>query len=185
MRKNVLLAGKNKIADVFSGSADASILVLTDDANGDALFVDDIYTASGNQTRFSQINEIKAGAGDDIVDMTSERYAYTGSEITIHGGSGNDSMHGGGGNDIFTFGDDWGSDTVKQLASGSVTVWFEEGSESNWNAETGVYTDGTNTVSVSGSVNVTLRFGASADLPAGSFEEETTRKVFEDKGMLA
>jgi hypothetical protein len=38
---------------------------------------------------------------------------------------------------------------------------------------------------VSGSVNVTLRFGASADLPAGAFEEETTRKVFEDKGLLA
>ena len=103
----------------------------------------------------------------------------------LAGGSGNDSMHGGGGNDIFCFCSNWGSDTVEQLDSGSVTLWFETGSESNWDAESLTYSDGTNTVTVSGSVNVTLRFGAGADLPAGSFEEETTRKVFEDKGMLA
>ena len=47
------------------------------------------------------------------------------------------------------------------------------------------YSDGTNTVSVSGTVNVTLRFGTSADLPSGAFDTETPRKVFEDKGMLA
>jgi hypothetical protein len=94
-------------------------------------------------------------------------------------------MHGGGGNDIFTFGGAFGNDTVEQLADGSVTLWFETGPEANWNAGTGVYSDGINTVTVSGSVNVTLRFGADASLPAGSFEEETSRKVFEDKGMLA
>ena len=55
----------------------------------------------------------------------------------------------------------------------------------NWDAETGVYTDDTNTVNVSGSVNVTLCLGADALLPAGSFEEEMTRKFFEDKGILA
>ena len=43
--EQVRLNGKNKIADIFEGSTDANILVLTDDANGDALFVDDIYTA--------------------------------------------------------------------------------------------------------------------------------------------
>ena len=202
-REIVLLEGKNRIADIFAGSFDANVLVLTDDANGDALFVDDIYTALGDQARFAQINVIRAGAGDDIVDMTSQRYAYNGWIIKVcggdgndtiwgsaeqnllfgdagadrlvgasgndilAGGSGNDRMHGGGGDDIFTFGGNWGHDTVEQLASGSVTLWFETGSESNWNAETSVYTDGTNSVSVSGSVNVTLRFGASADLPAG------------------
>ena len=31
------LAGKNKLADLFFGSEDANILVMTDDANGDAL----------------------------------------------------------------------------------------------------------------------------------------------------
>ena len=103
----------------------------------------------------------------------------------IVGGSGNDSMHGGGGDDIFTFGGAWGCDTVEQLANGSVTLWFETGSESNWDAESLTYSDGTNTVTVSGSVNVTLRFGAEASLPAGCFETETSKKIFEDKGILA
>jgi Ca2+-binding RTX toxin-like protein len=219
--EKVLLEGKNKIADVFNGSADANILVLTDDANGDALFVDDIYTALGDQARFSQIDEIRAGAGDDIVDMTSERYAYEGDGITIYGGSGNDTiwankgsnvlfgdagndrlvggsgddviaggsgndaMHGGGGDDIFTFGSNWGNDTVEQLETGSVTLWFAEGDESGWNSETMTYSDGVNSVSVSGCVNVILKFGASADLPAGVFDSETSQKVFENKGMLA
>ena len=226
--EQVTLAGKNKISDVFSGSSDANILVMTDDTNGDALFVDDIYTAlpgtvAEQQARIAQIDEIRAGLGDDIVDMTSQRFTYIGDGVKIYGGdgndtlwanngnntlfgdagndrlvgasgndilaggSGNDSMHGGGGDDIFTFGGAFGNDTVEQLASGSVTLWFETGSESNWNAETGVYSDGTNTVSVSGSVNVTLRFGADADLPAGAFAEAASEKIFEDKesGMLA
>ena len=222
-KEQVLLAGKNKIADIFKGSEDANILVLTDGANGDALFVDDIYTALGDQARFSQIDEIRAGAGDDIVDMTSERYAYTGDSIKIYGGSGNDtiwggaennilfgdagddrlvgasgddvliggsgsdSMHGGGGNDIFTFGADWGNDTVEQLSSGSVTLWFESGSEDNWNSETLTYSDGVNTVTVTGCTNVTLRFGDNGSLPDGAFAGESSRKVFEDKnkGFIA
>ena len=94
-QKTVLLEGKNKIADIFAGSDDANTLVLTDDANGDALFVDDIYSALGDQARFAQINVIRAGAGDDIVDMTSQRYAYSGSAIKIQGGDGNDILWGG------------------------------------------------------------------------------------------
>jgi Ca2+-binding RTX toxin-like protein len=222
-KEQVLLAGKNKIADVFTGSEDANVLVLTDDANGDALFVDDIYTALGDQARFSQIDEIRAGAGDDIVDITSERYAYEGDGITIYGGSGNDtiwankgnntlfgdagndrlvggsdddviaggsgddSLHGGGGDDIFTFGANWGNDTVEQLSSGSVTLWFETGSESNWNADTMTYSDGTGSVTVTGVSEVTLKFGADATLPEGAFSNESSEKIFEDnnKGFIA
>ena len=212
--EKMLLEGKNKIADVFNGSADANILVLTDDANGDALFVDDIYTVLGDQSRFSQIDEIRAGAGDDIVDMTSKRYDYTGSAIRIYGGdgsdtlwggaennilfgdagddrlvggsgddiliggTGNDSLHGGGGADTFCFGADWGNDTVEQLAEGSVVLWFESGSEENWNAETLTYSDGTNSVRVSGCVDVTLRFGADSELPAGAFATAASSKIF-------
>ena len=221
--EQLLLAGKNKLADIFEGSADANILVLTDDANGDALFVDDIYTALGGQARFSQIDGIRAGAGDDIVDMTSERYAYTGAEITIYGGSGNDtiwggaesnilfgdagsdrlvggsgddviaggsgndSMHGGGGDDIFTFGGNWGNDTVEQLEGGSVTLWFETGAEENWNADTLTYSDGSNSVRVSGGVNVTLKFGDTGSAVAGAFLDSASEKIFEDKskGFIA
>ena len=199
------------------------MLVLTDTANGDALFVDDIYTALGNQARFSQIKEIRAGAGNDIVDMTSKRYTCDVSSIKIYGGAGddtiwgsaksntlfgdagndrlagssgndyiiggagNDSMSGGGGNDIFCFGGSWGNDTVEQLAGGSVTLWFDEGSNANWNSKTKTYSDGANSVTVSGNVNVTLKFGADASLPEGAFLEAASEKIFEDKnkGFIA
>ena len=223
-REHIALEGKNKIADVFTGSTDANVLVLTDDVNGDALFVDDVYTAFGKDAaRLSQINEIRAGLGDDIVDLTSQKFAYAGDGVKIYGGLGNDtiwanngentlfgdagndrivggsgddviiggigndSMHGGGGSDIFCFGEDWGSDTVEQLSGGSVTLWFAEGSAGNWNAATLTYTDGANSVKVSGISDVTLKFGTDTALPAGCFDDAASEKIFEDKdkGMLA
>ena len=226
--EQVILTDKNKLSDIFEGSTDTNILVMTDDANGDALFVDDIYTAlpgtvAEQQARIAQIDEIRAGFGDDIVDMTSQRFAYVGDGVKVYGGLGNDtiwankgsntlfgdagndrivggsgddiiiggigndSMHGGGGSDIFCFGGNWGTDTIEQLAGGAVTLWFETGSESNWNADTMTYSDGSNSVKVSGVDTVTLKFGADASLPAGCFADAASEKIFEDKdsGMLA
>ena len=224
--EQVALIGKNKIADMFEGSADANVLVLTDDTNGDALFVDDIYTilpgtVVEQQARIAQIDEIRAGMGDDIVDMTSSTFAYIGNGVTIYGGdgndtiwanngsnilygdtgadriiggidndviaggSGNDRLHGGGGADIFCFGGNWGKDRVEQLADGEVTLWFESGSEDNWDASTLTYTDRENSVTVSGVANVTLKFGSDVSLPDGCFNGAASEKIFEDKGMLA
>ena len=227
--EKVALNGKNKLADIFVGSDDANTLLMTDDANGDALFVDDIYTAlpgtvAEQQARIAQIDEIRAGAGDDVIDMTSVRFAYIGDGVkicgglgndtiwandgrntlfgdagddrivggndndVIVGGIGNDSMHGGGGNDIFCFGDDWGIDTVEQLAGGSVTLWFESGSESNWDAALLTYTDGENCVTVRGVSDVILTFGGDISaLPNGVFDDAASEKIFEDKnkGTLA
>ncbi len=106
----VMLAGKNRLDDVFCGSNDANVLIMTDDANGDALFLDDIYTSLGNQARLSQIDEIRAGFGDDIVDLTSQRYAYSGHGLTIYGGSGNDTIWANCGSNTL-FGDS-GSDNL-------------------------------------------------------------------------
>ena len=221
--ERVSLAGKNKISDVFIASGDTNILVLTDDSNGDALFLDDVYTSFGKDAaRIAHIDEIRAGAGDDIIDLTSQQFAYSGLGMKIYGGlgndiiwgntgsnklfgnagndriiggtdndeiiggSGNDAMHGGGGNDVFCFGENWGNDTVEQLAGSSVTLWFENGSESNWNASTLTYSDGINSVKVSGVSDVTLKFGEAA-LPSGCFDEADSEKIFEDKnkGFLA
>ncbi|MBO5723621.1 MAG: hypothetical protein J6S58_02210, partial [Lentisphaeria bacterium] len=229
----ISLSGKNKLTDVIEG-ADANILVMSDDANGDALFVDDIYSAlpgslSEQQARIAGIDVIRAGEGDDIVDMTSQQFAYTGEGIWIYGGSGNDtiwanngwnalfgdggndrlvggsdddvivggigndSMHGGGGDDIFTFGGDWGNDTVEQLAGGSVTLWFEDGSADNWDVAARTYSEGENSVTVTGTAEVILKFGGDSSpeyeelVSFQAFADVVSEKVFEDKekGLLA
>ena len=101
-------------------------------------------------------------------------------------------MHGGGGNDIFAFGDNWGKDTVEQLATGKVTLWFKEGDQSKWDEAALTYTDGANSVHVIGVADVTLKFGDEAPqyadlLAAGAFADSTSERIFEDKnrGMLA
>ena len=104
----------------------------------------------------------------------------------LAGGIGNDSMHGGG-SDIFTFCENWGNDTVEQLSGGTVTLWFVSGDESNWDAATLTYTDGTDSVKVTGVTadKVTLKFGDDGseqytDLVAlGAFMEQTTAGIFD------
>ena len=230
-QEQVTLVGKNKIEDIFIGSKDSNVLFLTDDSNGDALFLDDIYTNGVTQSRISGIDKIIAGTGDDVIDFTSSRYAYLGTAMEVYGGNGNDTiwmasgentlfsdagndrivgganndvivggigndrMHGGGGEDIFCFGENWGKDTVEQLVGGEITLWFESGSENNWNADTLTYTDGTNSVKVSGvsNDNITLIFGDDSSAlydelaNSGCFDDAVSEKIFEDKnkGMLA
>ena len=82
---------------------------MTDDINGDALFADDIYSASPNElgqkmSRVARINEIRAGAGDDIVDMTSQRFDYFGDGLTVRGGDGDDVIWANRGDNLL-FGD--------------------------------------------------------------------------------
>ena len=130
--ETVLLSGKNQLADIFEGSTDANILLMTDDENGDALFVDDIYTAlpgsiEDQQARIAQIDEIRAGAGDDIVDMTSQRFEYVGDGLTIRGGNGDDTIWANKG-DNWLFGDD-GNDRIVG-ASGNDVIAGGSGDDS-------------------------------------------------------
>ena len=222
--EEIFIGGKNKFSDIFNGSTDSNVLVLTDDSNGDALFVEDIYTSFGKDAaRISQIDEIRAGNGDDIIDMTSQRFDYVGDGIKIYGGLGNDtiwanngsntlfgdagndrivggcdddfiiggigndSMHGGGGEDIFCFSNDWGCDTIEQLADGKVILHFESDS-GFWDESTLTYSDGTNSIQVRGVLpeDITIKFGGAAPV-AGAFADAVSEKIFEDKnsGMLA
>ena len=222
------ITGKNRIRDTFTGSAsDANILYLSDSANGDGLFMDDIYSEFGDAARISLIREVRAGAGDDVVDMTSERYTAELAGMTVRGGAGDDvvwgaaggnslfgdagndwivgnagndliaggadddTLAGGGGSDTFAFGGNWGADTVSQAADGSVTLWFESGDLSKWDASTLTYTDGTNSVNVSGVAadQITLKFGDDGSekfkeyAALGAFLESTAEAVFETEAM--
>ena len=113
--KTVKLAGKNKIVDMFVGaysesSGEPSVLVLTDDANGDALFLDDIFSESPmavQQARLGNITEIRAGAGNDVVDLTSQRFSFGSQQcggLTVYGGDGDDFIWANSGSNIL-FGD--------------------------------------------------------------------------------
>lgn len=225
--EQVGLVGRNRIVDVFGGSDDQSILVLTDDANGDALFVDDEFSelpdCMAQGSRIARIGEIRAGGGDDLVDLTSARHEYIGAEngIVIRGGdgddtlwanaqsamlfgddgndrlvggsandiivggAGNDSMHGGGGDDVFCFCAGWGRDTVEQLPTGGVTLWFAEDGGS-WNPDTMTYTQGDDSVRLLGvSPNqVTLKCGDDGSdkyaslLRSGAFSPSTSTTIF-------
>lgn len=89
------VAGKNMFTDVFAGS-DTNILYLTDDSHGDALFLDDIYSdiADGLDVKSARVNriaEIRAGAGNDVIDLTAENFSNSATDgLICRGGDGND-----------------------------------------------------------------------------------------------
>ena len=74
-----------------------------------------------------------------------------------------------------------------------MTLWFENGNVSKWNGSTLTYTDGGNSVKVSGVAlnNITLKFGDNGSeqfaklFAANAFAEFTSEEIFENKGMLA
>ena len=175
--EKVNLNGKNIISDVFFGSNDANILVLTDDANGDALFLDDVYTALGNQARLSKIEEIRAGAGDDVIDLTSPKFAYSGDEMTIYGGSGNDVIWASGtDNDLFG---DAGNDRIIGSTGFDVITGGAGNDSMNNGGGNDIFAFGANwgndTVEIVGNANITLWFASGN---AGNYN--TATRVYRD-----
>ena len=143
---------------------------------------------------------VSAGQNDSLLfgDAGNDQIVGTSGNDVIVGGTGNDALYGGGGEDIFAFGGDWGKDTVEQYAGGKVTLWFAEGDESNWNAESLTYADGEKSVRVMGvgaadislvfgndNGNLQTRFDQLNDV--GAFDGFTGKTNFQDKdrGMLA
>lgn len=122
------LSGYNRTFDQFNGGAGLDTLNLT--AGNDLIALDDTFSARPADTsgpRISGVEIIKAGAGNDIVDLTSDRYDYgditidgeDGNDViwasagndTLYGGIGNDEIYGGFGHDIIDGGD--GNDTLR------------------------------------------------------------------------
>jgi Ca2+-binding RTX toxin-like protein len=111
----VSLRGKNRYADIFNGvENDTALLYLSDSENGDALFLDDVYSAfpdSEQCERLSHITAIYAGRGDDIIDLTTDKFEFAGAEVKVYGGDGDDVIWGGA-DTACTFYGDKGDDSL-------------------------------------------------------------------------
>lgn len=117
--QRVVLLGMNRFGDVLDGGSDTDTLQLTND--NDAYFLHDAFSGftagvalasdvrgQASAARGLSIEQILAGAGDDLIDLTSANYSIAG--VTVDGGSGNDILWGNAGNDTLLGGD--GNDTL-------------------------------------------------------------------------
>lgn len=123
----VHVAGSNLSLDVFNGGNGFDILEMT--AGNDTFFLDDPFHAFHSQAsslRLIDVEQINAGDGDDVIDLTHDVISYgniiinggagndylwsSSGDDTINGGTGNDHIYGGFGNDELN-GDD-GSDQI-------------------------------------------------------------------------
>jgi Ca2+-binding RTX toxin-like protein len=113
--ESINLDGKIRFGDVMDGGTDVDTVELTD--GSDAFFLHDSFsgfhtslnlTADNNgksgTARIANIENITSGIGDDIVDLTSPNYSLAGQNITVDGGSGDDTL--------------WGSDANETLKGG-------------------------------------------------------------------
>ena len=116
-------SNKIKSFDCFDGGLGYDILHLT--KSDDALFLDDQNLSDfGEIAKFSDIEEIQAGEGDDIVDMTSFNFIY--GDIKIFGDAGNDILWSSSGDDKIYGGK--GDDNI-QSAIGNDEIYGEEGDD--------------------------------------------------------
>ena len=99
--ETVSIGGKRLSYDTFFGDADYDTLLGSSGADAILLEVD-------RRQRIFDVEMIDAGGGDDVVDLTSQRYGY--GDVTVRGGSGNDTLWSSSGDD-FLFGES-GNDSM-------------------------------------------------------------------------
>ena len=116
-KERVSIEGKNRFEVSVLDDTDTNYeqIFLTD--NDDALFLDDVFSASLNNSsehaRLNGIEKFSLGGGDDILDLTSDEFLYQAHlneffgdyEVEVFGGSGNDILWGGAGNDYLNGGE--------------------------------------------------------------------------------
>ena len=135
--EKVALDGFNRFSDVIDGGADIDTLNLT--AGNDAFFIDDVYSGHNSSltlvptvqsidstARIINLEVINAGAGNDIVDLTSNNFVLA-DAIVINGEAGNDTLWGSNGDDAINGGD--GDDSIFG-GTGSDTLTGGAGSDS-------------------------------------------------------
>ena len=98
--QRVHLVQMNRSLDTFDGGNGIDTLAGTSG--------DDIIALDDGGQRIKNIEIIDAGAGDDVVDLTSTTYAL--GDMTVYGGDGNDVIWSSSGNDILYGGN--GNDVI-------------------------------------------------------------------------
>ncbi|MBI3140800.1 MAG: putative Ig domain-containing protein, partial [Rhodocyclales bacterium] len=95
-------AGRSASHDVMDGGGGFDTLVGTSD--DDVVLLDDSENPSplADGPRLVSIEEIRMGAGKDIVNLASERYGY--GDVAVEGEDGDDVLWSSGGNDLLTGG---------------------------------------------------------------------------------
>jgi len=134
--QHINIDGFNRFNDVINSGDGVDILNLT--TGNDAFFVDDVYsnhhrdltltsTTQGidSTARIVNLEVINAGAGNDIIDLTSSNFVFT-TGVTINGETGNDVLWGSNGDDIINGGD---GDDVIFGGAGSDTLTGGAGSD--------------------------------------------------------
>ena len=114
------LTDLNRFFDVIDGGADIDTLTLT--SGSDAFFLDDVYSGhhesltlsettrgTDSTARIINLEVINAGAGNDIIDLTSLDFTLS-EAVTINGEAGNDTLWSSNANDILNGGT--GDDTL-------------------------------------------------------------------------
>ncbi|MFT6258380.1 MAG: Ca2+-binding RTX toxin-like protein [Rickettsiales bacterium] len=113
------ITGFNRTFDKFVGGDGYDTILMTE--GNDVLALDDSTSQGAGEARVQGISVIHAGAGDDVINFSSQKYSYsdvivyggTGDDKiwssigndTLLGGSGSDEIYGGDGNDLIVGGD--------------------------------------------------------------------------------
>jgi len=121
----VTVAPRYRSHDNFDGGEGTDTLIMGDD--DEALFLDDRYSDNPdgyNTARLIDIEIIRAGDGDDIVDLTSKQFSYD--DVSIYGDGGNDVLWGNAGDDYIEGGT--GNDHLDG-ASGNDTLFGGTGND--------------------------------------------------------
>jgi len=98
----ISIAGKSRSYDAFDGGDGYDTLNLS--SEDDVMFLDDAIVSNlGEIAKISGIEEINAGLGSDIIDLTSLNFSY--GDITLNGGQGDDVLWSSDGDDILNGGE--------------------------------------------------------------------------------
>ena len=109
----VEIAPRVATQDVYIGGSGIDTLQMTDASEAFILDSNSLVIPDNNyRARLEDVEIVKAGGGDDIVDLTSHQYTY--GDVTLYGEEGNDILWASAGDDVL-----YGGAGLDQLSGGT------------------------------------------------------------------